>query len=466
MLAAAEFYHKAKHEAHEWGLVINNVDYQWEKVIEQKSDVVANLNKGIGYLFQKNGVDHVEGYAFIESINLCEAADGSRFSSIKIIDPMRVKALRENGLPLSESLAAEPALKTINAKNILLATGARPRPMPNIPFDGDKIISYKEALALKERPDNLIIVGTGAIGTEFASFFNAFGTNVTLIARGPHILSIEDREVSKTLHESLEAQGIRIITNHVLSDADTRGEGVTATLSPSKEGGESQSIKADKILVAMGVIGNTEGLFPEEVPYGLDTGLDILPETKQVALNRDTFAVDFTKPGTGYETNLPNVFAIGDVIGSPKLAHVAAFEAETMVKRLAGVSTPDIDYKAIPGCTYCSPQVASIGATEESLTKDNIPYKASKFPFAASGKAQALHKTEGFVKILSNPDNGDILGIHMIGEGVAELSGEMSLAMRLGATVDEIIHTIHAHPTLTEAVHEAALGAYDQQIHF
>ncbi|MEX0654028.1 MAG: dihydrolipoyl dehydrogenase [Phycisphaeraceae bacterium] len=436
LLAGAEFYHQLKHDADAWGIEADNVRHNWEKVIGRSRGVASQLNKGVHGLFKKNKITHFEGHAHIPAKGKVEVYDK--------------EDVAHKGKPT----------ETLKAKHILIATGAGPRPLPGADFDGKTVISSKEAMTLKQQPEKLLIIGAGAIGMEFAYFYNAFGTQVTVIEMLDRLLPVEDHEVSKAIARSFKKQGITAHTSHKTEKLEVTDQGVKAYITPvtaqggadsAAPSGKPQTLEADKVIVAIGVKGKYDGLFDEKL------GIEIF---------KDHIKVE--KPT--YKTSVDGIYAIGDVIGPPWLAHVASEEAIVCVEQLAGHKADAIDYDAIPGCTYCNPQVASIGLTEQACKEQNLApgkdYTVGKFPFTASGKAQALGNTEGFIKIIASKKHGEILGCHMIGEHVTELIAELGLAKKLEATIDEVIATIHAHPTLSEAVHEAALGADGRMIHF
>jgi dihydrolipoamide dehydrogenase len=422
LLAGAEFYSHLKHEADDWGIEVDNVRHNWEKVIKRSRGVAGSLNKGVHFLFKKNKITHFDGHAFIPAAG-----------TVQVFDKDDVD---RKGKP-------KHALTT---KNILISTGAFPREMPGAPFDGDKIIAAKEAMTLTEQPKKLLVVGSGAIGMEFAYFYNAFGTEVTVIEMLDRLMPIEDGEVSKEIARAFKKQGIKTLTGHKTLSIEKTKDGIKAIVAPTNNEAKTQTIEADKVLVAIGVKGRYDGLFDDSL------GLELFKEHIKVEMNR-------------YQTNLPGIYAVGDVIGPPWLAHVASEEAIVCVEQIAGHHATPIDYESVPGCTYCHPQVASIGLTEEACKEKGLSYTVGKFPFAASGKAQALGQTQGFTKIITDKKHGEILGAHMIGENVTELIAEMGLARRLEATGAEITATMHAHPTLSEAVMEAALGTEGRMIH-
>ena len=425
LLAGAEFYQKVRHDAASWGIEVDNVRHNWQKVIERSRGVSGNLNKGIHGLFTKNKVSHIDGVARI--------VRGGPQCAVEIRD------------------ASGGEIRTLSTRNILICTGAAPRSLPGAEFDGEKTISFKEAMVLPEQPKSLLVMGAGAIGMEFAYFFNAYGTKVTVIEMLERVLPNEDVDVCTAVARSFKKQGITCLTATRTSLIQVTPDGVQVTAAPADDPAKSQILEADKLLMAIGVKGNFDGLF--------DSGLGI-------RIERDHIVVDRADYGTGVD----GIYAVGDVIGAPWLAHVASEEAIVCVEIMAGHEATAIDYDSIPGCTYCLPQVASLGRTEDALKaagmRPGADYKVGKFPFRASGKAQALGTTDGFIKILTDTAHGEILGVHMVGESVTELLAEIGLARRLEASSDEIIATMHAHPTLSEAVHEAALGTEGRMIHF
>ncbi|MEM1353410.1 MAG: dihydrolipoyl dehydrogenase [Planctomycetota bacterium] len=427
LLAGAEFYSKLKHDAADWGIEAAEVKHNWEKVIARSRGVAGNLNKGVGFLFKKNKITHFEGHAYIPS-------------------PGKVSVYA----PDDTTRAGKPTAE-LAAKHILIATGAVPRELPGTPFDGDKVIAAKQAMTLAEQPKKLLIVGSGAIGMEFAYFYNAFGTECTVVEMVDRVMPIEDPEVSGVVEKAFKKQGINILIGHVTKSIEVGKKGVKATVAKVDDDKSTQTIEADKVLVAIGVKGRYDGLFDDKL------GIELF---------KDHIKVDYQKEGATYATSVPGIYAVGDVIGPPWLAHVASEEAVTCVERLAGHHAPDIDYDSVPGCTYCHPQVASIGLTEQACKDRGIEYNTGKFPFQASGKAQALGETDGFVKMITGKKHGEVLGCHMVGENVTELIAEMGLARRLEATGEEIIATMHAHPTLSEAVHEATLATEGRTLNF
>ncbi len=453
LIASAELYHKAKHEAQHFGLTFGDVGYDWDKVIGRSRNVSSQLNKGVGFLFKKNKVDHYDGHAFIP-----QAPQGKQPGKVQVFEHKHVDTKQQ---PIDQDLPAEVRFKsepkhTLTADKILIATGASPRPLPGAPYDGERIISSKDAMILPQRPKKLLVVGSGAIGMEFAYFYNAFGTEVTVVEMLDRVLPIEDADVSREIAKAFTKQGITLKTGHLTKSIETTATGIKAVIAKAGEdSGKSETLEADHALVAIGVRGRFDGLFDDSLGIELFKG---------------HIKTNYLEPGTQYQTSVPGIYAVGDVIGPPWLAHVASEEAIVAVERMfapeGGQHVRDLDYGSIPGCTYCHPQVASIGLTEQRAKEQGLDFTTATFPFAASGKAQALGDTTGFVKLIATKKHGEILGAHMIGDGVTELIAEMSLAKSMEATIDEVIHTIHAHPTMSEAVHEAALGTDGRMIHF
>jgi dihydrolipoamide dehydrogenase len=439
LIANAELYHKLTHEAAAWGIQADNIRHDWTKVIGRSRDVAGKLNKGIGALFKKHKIPSFEGNAKITQAPV----------------PFKPGAGAKPGVVEVRNAKGE-LTQTISAGRILIATGASPRPlpMPGAGFDGEKVISSKEAMTLTTQPKTLLIIGAGAIGMEFAYIYNAFGTKVTVIEMLDRLLPNEDEEASALVGKLFRKQGIETLTGHKTLAVKKTADGVELTVAPTSNEKETSILKGDKVLVAVGVKGNITSLWDEKI-------------------NIEVFKEHIKVDRKEYQTSVPGIYAIGDVNGPPWLAHVAMEEAVNCVEEIAGVHSHAIDYDAIPGCTYCIPQVASMGFTEQALKakglKVGVDYTVGKFPFAGSGKAQALSTervVEGFVKIIGDKKTGEIMGVHMVGDGVTELLAEMGLAKRLEATVEEVIATMHSHPTLSEAVHEAALGTQGRMLHF
>lgn len=329
-----------------------------------------------------------------------------------------------------------------SADNIIIATGARSRELPNLPQDGKKVIGYRQAMTLTEQPKKMIVVGSGAIGIEFAYFYNSMGTKVTIVEYLPNIVPVEDEDVSKQLERSFKKSGVNIMTSAEVTTVDTSGEGVKATVKTSK--GE-EVLEADIILSAVGIKTNIENIGLEDVG---------------IVVDRDKILVN-----DYYQTNIPGYYAIGDVTPGPALAHVASAEGILCVEKLANMHVEPLDYGNIPGCTYCTPEIASVGLTEKQAREKGIDIKVGKFPFSASGKASAGGNKDGFVKVIFDAKYGEWLGCHMIGAGVTDMIAEAVLGRKLETTGHDVLKAIHPHPTMSEAVMEAVAAAYDEVIH-
>ncbi|HEY4643837.1 MAG TPA: dihydrolipoyl dehydrogenase [Bacteroidota bacterium] len=405
LLRNAELYEELK-QAGEWGFSFDNLKVDFGAVVRRSRDVADKLSKGVEFLFRKNKVEHISGTG-------------------ALADKGTVTVTR-NGKPPEK----------VWAKHIILATGARPRSIPGIAIDGKRVISYFEAMVLTEVPKSMVIIGAGAIGVEFAYFYNCFGTKVTLVEMMPSILPAEDRELTQILTDSFRKRGIEILSDARVESLETSRE-VTVTVS-TKDG--RREIKGDVALMAVGVQANVENL-----------GLGALGVTVEKG---------HIKTDQYYRTNVPGVYAIGDVIGPPLLAHVASAEGITCVEAIAGKDPAPVDYDNIPGCTYCQPQLASIGLTEEKVKEQGLEVRVGRFPFRASGKALGIGKTEGLVKLIFGAKYGELLGAHILGSEATELIAELGVAKTLETTAEQIFKTVHAHPTLTEAVMEAAANAY------
>ena len=440
LLHNADLYREAVQHGDQWGLEFENVKVNWKKVIGRSRDITGTLSKGVAFLFKKNKIDHHEGHARITS---AKTAHG----------PCRVEVRKPVGDYYGGT--GDSVLDTLTADWVLIATGAAPRELPDIPFDGKTIVSSYDAMTLPKQPKSMVIIGSGAIGMEFAYFYNAFGTKVTVVEILDRILPIEDEEISKIAQRSFTKQGMTFHTAHTAKTVDvkTKGSRKTArvTIVDAKDESKAQTIDCDVVLVAIGVKGRYDGLFDERLA---------------LATEKDHIKVDYQNAAEPtYQTNLAGIYAVGDVIGPPWLAHLAMEEAVVCIERVAGHQTLGIDYDAIPGCTYCNPQVASIGLTESEVKERGIKHHVGKYQFKAHGKAIAVGATEGLVKIITSDPHGEILGTHIIGEDASELIAELGLAKRLEATAEDIISTIHAHPTMAEAVHEAALATEGRAIH-
>ncbi len=408
LLRNAELYHLMKHRAGDFGFKFEGLSYDWSKVIKRSRDVSDKNAAGIEFLFKKNKVDYILGEASMEKAGEVE---------VKLADGKTEKH---------------------TANKILVATGVVSRPLPGLPFNGKTVIGSREAMILEPQPKSMVIIGAGAIGVEFAYFYNAFGTKVTLIEMLPNVLPVEDTEVSQTLEKALVKQGIKILTNTKTTKTETTKTGVRVTV----EGKTSETIEADVCLVAIGV-------------------MPLLPGGK---VKLELTERGYIKTDDRYETSAEGVFAAGDIIGPPWLAHVASWEAIQAVEGMFDEIEPR-KIREFPGCTYCQPQVASIGLTERAAKEAGKKFRVGKFPFSASGKARAIGETDGFVKLIIGEPHGEILGAHIIGPEATEMIAELGLAMTLEATYEEIEATIHAHPTLSESVHEAAGQAFGHAIH-
>ena len=412
LLRNAELYRTMLDHGEELGFTFDNLSFDLEKVIGRSRNVAGTLSNGISSLFKKNKVTHIQGTG-------------------RLFQRGMVQVTSDDG-----------STEMIEAKHIILATGARPRELPFAPFDGERIINYKDAMVPKTLPKEMVIIGAGAIGVEFAYFYNAFGTKVTLVEMQSRLVPVEDSDSSKELEKAFKKSGIKVKTNTKVSAISVTDKGVTVNIEGAK--GKEETLQVDRVLVAAGVVGNVEEL-----------GL----ETLGVKTERDRIVVDGS-----YRTNVDGVYAIGDVVGAPWLAHVASAEGICCVERIAGHERPDVPYESIPGCTYCQPEIASVGQTEDALKEAGTAYKVGRFPFRASGKAIAAHETTGFVKVLFGEEYGDVLGAHLVGHGATEMIHELVLARTLEATEKDILHTVHAHPTLSEGIHEAVGNAYGESI--
>ena len=411
LLWSAELYNNIKH-AIDYGIVASDVSIDFGKIIKRSRQVANRLSKGVEFLFKKNNITKVDGNACLLSTDTIE-------------------------------VNTDEDAKQISAKNIIIATGARPRALSGVDFDGQRIITSKEAMIQSELPKSMAIIGAGAIGVEFAYFYATLGTKVTLIEMMPQILPIEDKEIVDVVTRSFKKQGIEILTESKVQSLEKVKEGVI--LSIIGNSGE-KSIKADLALVAIGVQGNVE-----------DLGL----ESVGVEIERGFIQVD----KSNYMTAARGVYAIGDVIGPPWLAHVASAEGIAAAERIAGVESPGINYDNIPGCTYCQPQVASLGLTEEKAQEQGFEIKVGRFPFRANGKSLAMGHSEGMVKLIFDAKHGQLLGAHIVGAEATEMLAELGLGKTLETTGTDIFKTVHAHPTLSEAIMEAAANAYGEAIH-
>mgnify|MGYP000238761490 CR=1 FL=1 len=412
LLKNAELYTTLTKKAKEFGISFDNLSYDWSQVVGRSRKVSTRLAGGIEFLFKKNKVDYVKGYGAVTGENTVEvtAADGTK--------------------------------QSLTGANILITTGCKSRELPPLPFNGTSVISSKEAMNLPEQPKSLVIIGAGAIGVEFAYFYNSMGTEVTIVEYLPYIVPVEDIDVSKQLEKSFKKSGINIMTSAEVTKVDTSGEGVKATVKTAK--GE-QVLEADIILSAVGIKTNIENIGLEDVG---------------IAVDRDKILVN-----DYYQTNIPGYYAIGDVTPGQALAHVASAEGILCVEKIAGMHVEALDYGNIPGCTYASPEIASVGLTEKQAKDQGYDIKVGKFPFSASGKASASGAKDGFVKVIFDAKYGEWLGCHMIGAGVTDMIAEAVLGRKLETTGHEVLKAVHPHPTMSEAVMEAVADAYDEVIH-
>lgn len=397
--------------ADEWGIRAENVSFDFGKIIKRSRGIADRISKGVEYLMKKNRIEVLQGSG------------------------------RLTGESTVEVLLADGSKRAITSQHIIVATGARPRTLPGVAIDRDRIITSTEAMSLPVQPASLLVIGAGAIGVEFASFYNALGTRVTIVEMMPTILPVEDRELARTLEASLKKQGIEILTGTRVEAISPAGTTVTATIA-APDG--KKTLTAERALMAIGVQGNVENI-----------GLEALG----VAVEKGHIRVD-----TDYRTNVPGVYAIGDVIGPPWLAHVASAEGIHCVEAIAGKKPAPIDYTMIPGCTYCHPQLASVGLTEEKARDEGYDIKVGKFPYRPLGKAVAIGETEGMVKLVFDAKYGELLGAHILGAEATEMIHELVIARKLESTGEQIFRTVHAHPTLSEAIMEAAAAAYGEAI--
>ena len=406
LLKSAQVFEYLKH-ADDYGLTVKSFDKDFDAVVKRSRDVAEGMSKGVQFLMKKNKIDVISGYGTLKTGKKVDV-DGKEYS----------------------------------ANHIIIATGARSRELPNLPQDDDKVIGYRKAMTLKKQPKKIVIVGSGAIGVEFAYFYNSMGTEVTVVEYMPRIVPVEDEDVSKQLERSFKKSGIKVLTSTEVTSVDTSGDGVKAMIKTKK--GEDV-LQADMVLSAVGIKTNIENIGLEDV--------GIVTDRDKILVN------DY------YQTNIPGYYAIGDVTPGPALAHVASAEGILCVEKIAGKNVEAIDYGNIPGCTYCTPEIASVGLTEAQAKDKGIDIKVGKFPFSASGKASAGGHKDGFVKVIFDAKYGEWLGCHMIGAGVTDMIAEAVLGRKLETTGHEVLKTIHPHPTMSEAVMEAVADAYDEVIH-
>ena len=411
LLKSANVFEYLQHAA-DYGIQVKEATPDMSAMVKRSRDVAAGMSKGVQFLFKKNKIEQIAGYGKLKKGGKVEVTDAA-------------------------------GKKTdYDAKHIIVATGGRSRELPSMKIDGKKIIGYREAMVLPKRPQKLLVVGSGAIGVEFAYFYNTIGTEVTIVEFLPRIVPVEDEEVSKALEKSFKKAGMTIHLNSEVTKVDTSGAGCVSTVkTPTGE----IKIETDIVLSAVGIATNLENIGLEDVGVKTDKGKVIVD--------------DFGK------TNVPGVYAIGDITRGPALAHVASAEGIVCVENIAGKKPEPINYNNIPGCTYCSPEIASVGMTEEAAKKAGYQIKVGKFPFSASGKAKAAGASDGFVKLIFDAKYGEWLGAHFIGANVTEMIAEVVVARKLETTGHEIIKSMHPHPTMSEAIMEAAAAAYGEVIH-
>ena len=408
LLKSAQVMEYAKHSA-DYGIDVKDFKQNFGNIIKRSRGVADKMNKGVTFLMKKNKIDVVMGNG-------------------KLIAPTKL-----------EVTAADGTKQTLEAKNIIIATGARARELPALKLDGKKVIEYRVAMNLPDQPKSMIVVGSGAIGTEFAYFYNSLGTKVTIVEFLPRIVPVEDEDISKELEKNFKKQGIEIMTNSEVTSVDISGNGVKAKIK-TQEG--EVTLEADVLLSAVGITANIENIGLEELKIKTDKGRIVVDANQQ--------------------TNVPGIYAIGDCTPNQALAHKATKEGINAAEHLAGKNPEPIDYNNVPGCTYCTPEVASVGYTEKAAKDAGYELKVGKFPFIASGKATAAGATEGFVKIIYDAKYGELLGCHMIGYNVTEVIAEVVTARKLETTAHEILNAIHPHPTISEAVKEATAVAYGE----
>ncbi len=411
LLKSAQVFEYIQH-AQDYGISVKDASADFSAVVKRSRDVASGMSKGIQFLFKKNKIDIIEGFGKLQAGKKVEVTDAK-------------------------------GVKTVYAANhIILATGGRSRELPNLPIDKKKVIGYREAMVLDKQPKSLVVVGSGAIGVEFAYFYSSMGTKVTIVEFMPRIVPVEDEEISKELEKNFKKKGIEVLTNSTVEAVDTKGAGCKVKVkTPTGE----VTLDCDIVLSAVGVATNLEGLGLEEVGVATDKGKVLVD--------------DF------YKTNIPGVYAIGDIVKGQALAHVASAEGIICVEKIAGHHPEPLDYNNIPGCTYCSPEIASVGYTEKAAKDAGYEVKVGKFPFSASGKASAAGAKEGFVKVIFDAKYGEFLGAHLIGANVTEMVAEIVVARKLETTGHEIIKSVHPHPTMSEAIMEAAAAAYGEVIH-
>jgi dihydrolipoamide dehydrogenase len=413
LLRSAEVFHYLQH-AKDYGLTAEKVGYDAKAVVQRSRGVSKRLNDGVGFLMKKNKVSVIWGEAAIDAPGKVTVKPSKTEAPKGVLGP-----------------------GSYQAKHIILATGARPRVLPGLEPDKKLVWTYFEAMVPEKMPKSLLVVGSGAIGVEFASFYRSFGAEVTVVELLPQILPVEDTEIAAFAHKAFEKQGIKIITGAKVTKLDKKGDSVTATIDDGKT---TQSLTVERVISAVGVVGNVENLGLEKVGVKTDRGIIVVDPLSR--------------------TNVPGIYAIGDVVGPPMLAHKAEHEGVICVEAIKGLKVHPMDKTLIPGCTYCSPQIASVGLTEQAAKEKKIEVRVGRFPFAANGKAIALGEDQGMVKVIFDKKTGQLLGAHMVGAEVTELIQGYVVAMNLETTEEELMHTVFPHPTLSEMMKEAVLDAY------
>jgi dihydrolipoamide dehydrogenase len=412
LLKSAQVFDYASHAA-DYGVKIDGeIKPDFDAMVKRSRSVAEAMSKGIQFLFKKNKIDHIEGFG--------------RLADNKTVEVENSQGKKER----------------YNAGHIILATGARSKELPNLKQDGKKIIGYREAMTLKKQPGSMVVVGSGAIGSEFASFYNSIGTKVTLVEFLPHIVPLEDEEVSKQLERSFKKAGMKVLTGSSVESVDTKGNKCKVKI---KTGKGTEEMETDIVLSAVGVVPNLENIGIEELKIKTENGKIKIDES--------------------YKTSVDGIYAIGDIVSGPALAHVASAEGIVCVEKIAGQNPEPVNYKNVPGCTYTNPEVASVGYSEKAAKEAGYSVKVGKFPYSASGKASAAGAKDGFVKLIFDEKYGELLGAHMIGANVTEMIAEIVVARNLETTGHEIMKSVHPHPTMSEAIMEAAAAAYGEVIH-
>ena len=412
LLKSAQVFEYLTH-ASDYGIAVSGeVKPDFSAMVTRSRNVAGGMSKGVQFLFKKNNIEHIKGYGKLAGKNIVEVQD------------------------------PEGNRKNYTAKDIIVATGARSKELPNLIQDGKKIIGYREAMSLDKLPGSMVVVGSGAIGSEFANFYQSLGTNVTLVEFLPRIVPVEDEEVSKQLERSFKKIRMKVMTDSSVESVDTSKEKCLVTIKTPKG---QELVEADIVLSAVGISTNIEDIGLEQTGVKTEKGKVIVDDY--------------------YQTSVPGIYAIGDIVHGPALAHVASAEGIICVEKIAGVKVEPLDYKNIPGCTYTNPEIASCGLTEAAAIEAGYQIKVGKFPFSASGKASASGAKDGFVKLIFDAAYGELLGAHMIGANVTEMIAEIVVARKLETTAHEIIKSVHPHPTMSEAIMEAAAAAYGEVIH-